>query len=53
MGLSWVRREMVRSAKEGEGDVAAFLAGEVMPSAVARQKERRDVLLAAGGEIVR
>lgn len=51
VGLSWVYREMVRVFPEGAADVDAWLAGEVMPSTVAEQGRRMDVLLAAGGEV--
>jgi hypothetical protein len=42
---------MCHSATDGAEDVDAFLAGDVMPSAVRAQEERIATLLDAGGEM--
>jgi hypothetical protein len=49
MGCNWIAGRMMEA--NAPEDVDAWLAGRELPSKIAEQKNRIDILLSAGGEM--
>lgn len=50
--MSWLHQRMDESAPGGPDDVAAYLAGEELPSVRAEREQRPERLLDMGGEVL-